>query len=384
MRLWHTRRVRVLVAPDAVRDAGGACSALDAAAALADGWADARPADTIAVHPMSTGADGLVDAVRARLGGEQEAALARDAHGVPVPTSWWRVGGTAYLEVAHLLGAPEDDAAAALAEHGGSAGVGDLVAAAIAAGVTRVVLGVGEVAVHDAGAGALRALAGVAAATPLPEVVAAARAAVAGVEIVVATTTELPLLGLSGAGAATAGRPGIDAALAQRLERGIAGAVAEIEAAAVLPRSLLAGMHEAPARRLSRAPGSGAGGGVALALAAIGARLLPGAGVVAVETGLARAISDVDLVLTACSVLDGAAIASGVPGAVGGAALTSLVPVVAVAPSVLTSRRDLSGTGVEAVYPLLDPAAPGADVQPEPLPTALSQRASRVARTWSR
>lgn len=376
--------MRVLVAPDAVRDADDTCSALDAAAALADGWASARPSDTIVVHPMSTGADGLVDAMRARLGGEQEAALARDARGVAVPTSWWRAGSTGYLEAAHLLGSPDDDDAAGLAEHGGSAGVGDLVAAAIGAGVTRVVVGVGVVAVHDAGVGALRALAGADAAVPLPEVVAAARAAVAGVEVVVATATEIPLLGLSGAGAATAGRPGIDATLAQRLERGIAGAVAQIEAAAVVPRSLLVGLHEAPARRLSRSPGSGAGGGLGLALAAIGGRLLPGAGVVAVETGLAHAIADVDLVLTACSVLDGAAVASGVPGAVGGAALSALVPVVAVAPSVLTSRRDLSGSGVEAVYPLLDPVAAGAVVPPTPLSAALSQRASRVARTWSR
>lgn len=381
--LCDTRGVRVLMVPDAVRGDDVTIGAGDVARHLAEGWRSSRDGDEVLLHPSSTGAHGFLDVLRAALGGEVQATVARDPWGASVPATWLRVGRTAYVETAPLLGDPHGPDAARLAQEGSSAGVGDLVLAAARAGASRVVVGVGESGTHDAGVGALRALAGGDAGTPPGEAARGAAQVLRQVEVVVAAATDRPLTGLSGAGAALAGRPGVDGALAQQVELALSGAVAEVEAAAPRPVSLL-GPETTAARRGGRRPYGGAGGGVAFALASAGARVLPGAEVTAVETALAEAIAGVDLVVTACTSLDGDAIAIGVPGVVGRLALERLVPVVAVAPTVRIGRRETSGTGIEAVYPLTDPPAPGRAGVAVDLGTGLSQRAGRVARTWSR
>ncbi len=370
---------RIGAGPD---DTAAMASAVDVAAHLAHGWTHARPDDEITAHPMTDGAAGFLEALAATLGGEHEAVLARDPWGVEAPTTWLRVGHSAYVEAATRLGDPQAPDAARLATEGSSAGVGDVLLAAIRAGVRRVVLGVGAGGTHDAGLGALRALAGAAPEVPAEAVLRTASEVLRDVEVVVAAATLEPLVGLSGAGAALAGRPGIDAAAAQARELELAGLVATIESAYRARPSLLLG-EGAKEVRASRRPHTGAGGGVAFALACAGARVLPGADVVAVETDLAAAVGRADLVLTAGGVLDGGAL-DGVPGAVGRVALAALVPAVALAPTVRLSRRELSGTGLEAIYPLTDPPAPGRAAPPVDLATALSRRASRVARTWSR
>lgn len=373
--------MRVLLAPDTVEQ-GDAVGAAAAAQALAHGWSAARPDDELVTHPLSAGGRGLLEALQASVGGEQEVAVVRDAWGEPVPATWLRAGRTGYVEAAPLLGEPSSAEAARLATGGSSAGVGELLLAVLRSPVTRVVVGLGEVGVHDAGLGALHALAGTEPGADLGEVVARAAAAVRGVELVVAAGVDRPLLGLSGAGAALADRPGIDAALAQQRELALASEVARVEAAAVRPMSLLGA--SGTERRGARRSHSGAGGGVAFALSSLGARLLPGADVVVAETGVEAAVEATDIVLTACSVLDGDALAIGVPGAVGRVAGRALVPAVGVAPQVRLGRRELAGTGLEAVYPLTDPPPPGQPPREVSLVDALSQRASRVARTWSR
>lgn len=379
--------MHVLLAPDHIEpprgEPGEAMDAVDVAAALARGWAQARPGDSIVAHPMSDGGAGFLDVLAATIGGEREVVLARDPRGVRMPVTWLRVGASAYVETAPVLGDPWGPDAATLAEEGSSAGVGDVILAAARAGVRRIVVGVPHGATHDAGLGMLHALADAEEQAPVAEVIAAAAATLERVEVIVAAATSEPLVGLSGAGAALAERPGIDAAAAQHRELALAGVVARIESAAPAPRSLLAG-GGAKQVRPSRRPRAGAGGGVGFALGCIGARVLAGADVVAIETGFGDAVHGVELVLTAAGILDGGALDGGVPGSVGHHALAALVPAVAVAPVVLVSRRDLSGTGLEAVYPVSDPPRPGRPSAPMPLPEALSQRASRVATTWSR
>lgn len=373
------------MAPDAV----GGVNAVDVAAYLAAGWSAARVADEITVHPMSTGADGLCDVVRATLGGDLQPVLGLGPRGQPLPATWLRCGTTYYLETGSVLGSSAQADAGGLATAGTSAGVGVMLAAAVAAGARTIVVGLGPAGVHDAGIGALRALADAGPEEPLEVVVARATAILRGVDLLVAASSDIPLVGLSGAGAALATRPGIDSAAAQQIESSLGRPIAQIEAASKRPASLLTAEsgNTAGGRRPSRAPYSGCGGGVAFALACVGARVMPGAVVVAAQTGLAAAVASCDLAVTVCDVLDGDALAVGVPGEVGRLSLQALVPTVAAAGTVLLSRREISGTGVEAMYPIHDPVSPSrtANRPPAlPLPQALSQRASRVARTWSR
>jgi len=377
--------VRVLIAPDLVVSQGQLMPAAAVAAELAAGWRAARPLDEIVTHPLGTGGPGLVEVVVASRGGDTEVIIGRGPCGEPVPLTWRDDDVVAYVDASALLGRLDGEDAAELALHGSSAGVGDLIASAVGGGAARVVVGAGAVGTHDAGIGALRALAGARSTDPLRDVVPSARERLRGVEVLVAAATDRPLVGLSGAGAALAGRPGVDAALAQRLEQRLAPQIAEIEAATERPVSLLAATPGARERRGSRRPYTGAGGGLAFALDAVGARVLDGARVLAAETGLGGHVAAADVVLTACTTLDGTALEIGVPAAVGRAAIDQMVPVVVVAAQVHVGRRELAGTGIEAAYPVSDPLSPGSQ-RPGAGPggSLLSQRASRVARTWSR
>lgn len=368
--------MHVLIAPGSVAPM---LSAADTAAALAGPWRGAG--HQVRELPLGTGSTGLIDAVAAAKGGTTHpvaVAAGRDA-----VAEMLLVGATAYLEAGPLLAeTPSPDERGLL---GSTAPVADLLLAAQHAGATRVVLGLGGTAVHDGGAGVLARLAehfGCSAA-PSAQSLTALRAGVAGLQIDVAAGTDLPLLGLHGAGAALARYPGLDAALAQRAENRVGEQVAAWERAdaGTVRHSLLTG-DRAP--RPGRAPHSGAGGGAAFALGLLGARLLPGAALVAAEVGLAEALADADLVITAAPALDGDAMHDGVPAVVGENAMEIGLPVVAIGWEVHTSRRDGARVGISATYPVIEARMPGSQAPPSPDPlTALRARGERIVKTWA-
>ncbi|TDE88971.1 hypothetical protein EXU48_21930 [Occultella glacieicola] len=442
--------MRVVIAPDHF---GGPLSSPVAAAALAHGWTE-RGHEVLTV-PMSDGGTGLVEAVHAARGGTlvaltpttgEEAGADRPATVLHVPG---RAGGTAYAEASVVLdgvGTAADPLT--LARAGSSAAAADLLVGALGTGARRVVLGVGAVAVHDGGAGFLSRLtevllaegagpagargggtqpgeavapgagppgAGPAGAptsgTALGGRIAELRRALAGTEIIVAAATDIPLLGLHGAGAALSERPGISAADAQEIERDVAVFAADLEDAAARASAgehdgaassgpsgggdLLAGgsarnshRHAERPTPTRRAAYSGAGGGLGFALALLGARVLAGADVVATEVGLDATIADADLVVTGSAVLDGDALHEGVPAAVGSRAMTHGLPVVTIAHEVHVNRRELARVGISAAYPVLDtPLSPSSGAEPAPAgdaSSALQARGDRVARTWGR
>ena len=142
---------------------------------------------------------------------------------------------TAYVEASqasglHLLGADERDPALT-----STWGVGQLLEAALEEGADKVVLGVGGGATNDAGAGLLAALgAGPASALARGGLALAAAAHDAlhrpagasstgsrGVDLVVATDEDTPLLGLQGTSAVEAPRKGASAEQAQALEAAV-------------------------------------------------------------------------------------------------------------------------------------------------------------------
>ncbi|WP_211489783.1 glycerate kinase, partial [Georgenia thermotolerans] len=135
--------MRVLLAPDRL---SGALTAVAAARALARGWAEGAPDVDLAEAPMSDGAAGLLDVVAAARGGTLVPATVPGPLGEPVPAAVLHVpgagGGTAYVEADQVLGrhlvAEPDRRAAATA--GTSAGLGELLAAAVRTGAGRVVV----------------------------------------------------------------------------------------------------------------------------------------------------------------------------------------------------------------------------------------------------
>ncbi|MEO7752137.1 MAG: glycerate kinase, partial [Terracoccus sp.] len=136
--------MHVLIAPDCFT---GSLTAAQAAAAIAQGWATAAPHDTLSQVPLSDGGPGFVDVLAANLPGEVLATVTTDPLGRDVPATILLVedGGrrTAYIESAqaaglHLLAPDERDPTRT-----STLGVGRLIATAVEAGATRVVIGLG-------------------------------------------------------------------------------------------------------------------------------------------------------------------------------------------------------------------------------------------------
>src|SRR4051794_41757883 len=99
------RRVRVLLAPDAF---AGTLTAVQAADAMATGWARRAPRDLLVPCPMSNGGPGFVDVVLAARGGALVPVTVAGPRGEPVPATLLLVGDdrgpTAFIEAAHGRG----------------------------------------------------------------------------------------------------------------------------------------------------------------------------------------------------------------------------------------------------------------------------------------
>ena len=145
-----------LVAPDKFK---GTLSAREVAAAVARGL---RAGGHEAVElPVADGGDGTLEALMSTLEGSLSAAVVSDPLGRPVEAAFGLIDGgrTAIVEMAQasglvLVAEKERDAWAA-----STRGTGELVAAAVDAGASRVIVTVGGSATTDGGVGALEALA---------------------------------------------------------------------------------------------------------------------------------------------------------------------------------------------------------------------------------
>lgn len=345
---------RVLLAPDKFK---GTLTAAQVADHLGAGIRSVRPDVEITVIPVSDGGDGLLDAA-VRSGFEVVPVRASGPTGLAGDTSYARRGAEAVVEMAEVCGLarlPGDVPAPATAS---SRGVGEVIAAALDAGVTRILLGIGGSASTDGGAGMVRAL-GARILDPSGAELAEGGGALEKVDrldlsglhaglseatVTVACDVDNPLCGPSGAAAVYGPQKGADPDLVSFLDRSLA-AWADVVAAAT--------GHD---RRDQ--PGAGAAGGVGFgAISVLGASLRPGAEVVQELTGLHDALADVDLVVTGEGSLDTQTLHGKAPVGVAEAARAAGVPVIAVAGRCLLDRATLDRAGIGAVYALTDVAS---------------------------
>ena len=147
--------MHVVFAPDKF---AGTLSALEAAEAMATGWARRAPEDVLVQVPMSDGGPGFVDVLHAALGGELDAVTVTGPYGDPTPATILRSGDTSYVESAQAVGLHLTEPEHRQPERATTRGLGELLGLAVDAGATRVVLGLGGSATNDAGAGLLSAL----------------------------------------------------------------------------------------------------------------------------------------------------------------------------------------------------------------------------------
>lgn len=289
--------MRVIAAFDKFR---GTASASELTSAVSDALAaDHRTADwTCEQVPMADGGDGLLDA----LGGPNRSTIVTGPLGDPVEAGWilrrrWPTARdtTAVIEMAqaaglHLVG-DEPDAMAA-----STTGVGELIEAAVAAGATRLIIGLGGSATTDGGFGAIRAI--------------TAPHRLSRIEILVACDVDTAFVD---AAEVFAPQKGASSAEVQLLTR-------RLERLAQIYRDRY-GVDVTELR------GAGAAGGLAGGLAALGAELVRGFDLVAAEVDLERHLSHADLVITGEGHLDEPSFTGKVVGGVVSLADPLAVPV---------------------------------------------------------
>jgi glycerate kinase len=365
--------MRVLIAPDKF---AGTLSAVEAAEAMAEGWRRRAPADELDLAPMADGGPGFVDVLHASLGGDLLAATVRGPYGDLVPGSVLLVDGTAYVESAQACGLHLTPESERDPEGATTYGVGQLVAHAVDAGARRVVVGVGGSGTNDGGAGLLAALG---ARARDPEALShgarglaglesvdldPARAALAGVELVLASDVDNPLLGLIGATNVFGPQKGVPEDRLQAVD-------ALVERLAV-----------ATDRKLALAKGAGAAGGLGFALLLLGAGRTPGVDVVVEAVGLRERAARCDLVITGEGAFDFSSRSGKVPYGVAAVAADALQPCIALAGRVLVGSREMRALGIESAYSTTDLVGEEASFA-DPA-GSLSALAERTARTWSR
>jgi len=146
---------RFLVAPDSFKGTFGAAEVAEAIAAGVEGAGG--EADRC---PVADGGEGTMAVLLGALGGERRSVRVHDPLRRPIEAEFAILGDgeTAIVEMAQASGlslvAPEERDA----ERADTFGTGELIAAAVAAGARRILVGVGGSATTEGGRGALEAL----------------------------------------------------------------------------------------------------------------------------------------------------------------------------------------------------------------------------------
>ena len=301
--------MRILVVPQEFK---GSLTAADAAETIARGLRRAAAAaDTtidVELLPFADGGPSTASTIAHALGGRSARVRAAGPLGAPVDAEYALIddagdGPLAVIDCAAACGlvlVPESDRDPLAAS---SAGVGTLILDAIARGARRIVLGVGGTATNDGGAGlaqtlGLRLLDAAGTRLPLGAIHLTRLACIERgmplppLDLRIAVDVRNPLLGPEGATAIYGAQKGIGDWQAPALEAALSRWAERLRADLGLDVASMAG--------------SGAGGGLACGLLAAvpGARIEPGAALVAEVVGLRARIEAADLVITGEGTLD--------------------------------------------------------------------------------
>ncbi|WP_458780627.1 glycerate kinase [Arthrobacter sp. D3-16] len=349
--------MRILIAPDKFK---GSLTAAEAAAAIAEGALRVYPDAVATQFPIADGGEGTLEAAVAA-GYEERINAVVGPILAPVGAAWAiRKGGgkvTAVIETAQASGLAEMEPTPANALRAHSYGCGQLIAAALDAGATEIVLGLGGSAMTDGGSGALRAL-GLKPLDSAGNVVPLGGGSLADVVTLdssgldprlaatrfrIAVDVRNPLYGALGAAHVFSPQKGADEESVELLDAGL--------------RNWASLLREATGRDVNIEGAGAAGGFPASFLAFTDAALEGGFALVAGLTGLADQLSGADLVITGEGSMDVQSLTGKAPIALADAARERGIPVIVVAGRILVTPEDLAGHGVVAAAQLLDVAS---------------------------
>jgi glycerate kinase len=352
--------VRILVAPDKF---GGTLSAVEAAAAIATGWRRGDGSAVIDEVPLSDGGPGFIDVLHNALGGDLLPVTIRDPLARPTAGAVLLVDGVAYVESAqacglHLLSADERDPLTT-----STYGVGQLVTAALDAGATRIVIGLGGSSTNDGGRGMLGALG--LREMRMGEQLTVDRSGLdprlADVELIAASDVDNPLLGQSGASVVFGPQKG-----------------AKPETVALLEARMRVWARTVDATLADR-PGAGAAGGLGFAIFVLGGRRESGIDLVRDAVGLRDRAATADLVVTGEGRFDEQSLRGKVVSGVADTARVAGRRCLVLAGQVTLAARDAEAAGISRAYAVADEVGSVEEAIARPA-DGLERLAERVAR----
>ncbi|HJW43873.1 MAG TPA: glycerate kinase [Geothrix sp.] len=371
--------MRIIVAPDSFK---GSVSALGVAEAMERGIRAVFPEADVLKVPIADGGEGTVEALVAATGGRLRHTEVRGPLGDPVRAHWGVSGDgtTAFLEMASASGLPLVPKDLRDPRITSTFGTGELVKAALDAGLRRLVIGIGGSATNDGGSGMARALGvrfldaedrdlreGGAALARLARIdLAGLDPRLAEASILVACDVDNPLCGPRGASAIYGPQKGATSAMVEELDAalGVFAAVATT----------------ATGRDVALRPGAGAAGGLGAGLLFFTpASLRPGVAIVLETTGFEAMVQTADLVLTGEGRTDAQTAMGKAPVGVAAVARRHGVPVICLSGGLGEGADEVLAHGIDAL----------ASVAPQPMtleacmahgPALVEAAAARVCR----
>ncbi|MFH1741577.1 MAG: glycerate kinase [bacterium] len=364
--------MKIVLAPNTFKES---LAAPDVCKAMEKGIRAAGFSGEIKSVPMADGGDGTMDALVAATGGEIRSMTATDPLGRPVEATFGLLGGgnAAVVEMAQASGlwrlTLEERNPSLTSTHG----TGDLIRAALDAGATTIVVGIGGSATVEGGAGMAESLGYRfldSSNKPIRPTGGNLRdiraidasgvdAAIRGARFRVACDVDNPLLGTHGAATVYGPQKGATPEMIDLLEEGLSNLARLWE-------------HDLDVQ-VKDTPGAGAAGGLGAGLVAFcRAEIVPGFDLIAELSGLDNALEGADLVFTGEGRVDQSTGYGKVPAGVARRAHAKSIPVVCLAGEVIGDVSDLHQIGITAILPIV----PG----PTDLQTSIQEAAGLLSR----
>ncbi|MEU2508597.1 glycerate kinase [Streptomyces sp. NPDC007863] len=375
-----TQVAHVLVAADKFK---GSLTAVQVAERVTAGLRKVVPGLSVEALPVADGGDGTVAAAVAA-GFDRHEVRVTGPVGDPVTAAFALRGTTAVVEMAEASGLQLLPAGTFAPLTATTYGSGELLRAALDAGATTIVFGVGGSATTDGGAGMLAALGAVfldadgepvgPGGAALAELASADLTALdprfAGVEFILASDVDNPLTGPKGAPAVYGPQKGATPEDVETLDAALAH-YAQVLEKAIGPK----------ATELAASPGAGGAGGIGYGALLLGASFRPGIELMLEVLGFAPALERATLVITGEGSLDEQTLHGKAPAGVAAAARAAGKEVVAVCGRLALPPEALGTAGIRRAYPL-------SALEPDPaksIPNAgplLEEVASHIARDF--
>ncbi|MDC5705727.1 glycerate kinase [Vibrio europaeus] len=365
--------MKIVIAPDSYKES---LTAMEVATAIENGFKEVMPDAEFVKLPMADGGEGTVQSLVDATGGRIVTATVTGPLGQPVEGFYGLLGdgSTAVIEMAAASGLHLVEPAKRNPLLTTTYGTGELIKAALDAGVKHIIVGIGGSATNDGGIGMAQALGarlqdeqdadlayGGGALEKLASIdLSGLDSRLADVKLEVACDVDNPLCGPKGASHIFGPQKGATPEMVEQLDSNLAH-YAEV-------------IRQTNGKEVIDQAGAGAAGGLGAALLGLfDASLRPGISIVMDAVNLAEVVKDADLVITGEGRIDSQTIHGKTPIGVARTAKQYDLPVIGIAGSIAQDCHVVHEHGIDAVYSVVLGATD--------LPTALKEAAFNVEMT---